>query len=36
MDANLAKDIVVFLSPMLPYLTTAGTEASKEMGKKFG
>jgi hypothetical protein len=32
--ATLAKDVAEFLVPALPYLTKAGEEAVKEVGKK--
>jgi hypothetical protein len=33
---TLAKEVVAFLAPFLPYLVKAGGEAAKEAGKKFG
>jgi hypothetical protein len=33
---TLAKEVVTFLAPFLPYLVKAGGEAAKEAGKKFG
>ena len=33
---TLSKDIVVFLTPFLPYLLTMGEKAAEEAGKKFG
>jgi hypothetical protein len=33
---TLAKEVVAFLAPFLPYLVMAGGEAAKEAGKKFG
>ena len=33
---TLAKDLVVFLTPFLPYLLKAGEKAAEEAGKKFG
>lgn len=32
----LAKDLVVFLTPFLPYLLKAGEKAAEEAGKKLG
>lgn len=34
--ATLAKDLVVFLAPFLPYLLKAGEKAAEEAGKKLG
>ena len=33
---TLAREVVAFLTPFLPYLVKAGGEAAKEAGKKFG
>ena len=33
---TLAKDLVVFLTPLLPYLLKAGEKAAEEAGKKLG
>jgi len=33
---TLAKEVVTFLAPFLPYLVKVGEEAAKEAGKKFG
>jgi hypothetical protein len=33
---TLAKDLAVFLIPLLPYLLKAGEKAAEEAGKKFG
>ena len=33
---TLAREVVAFLAPFLPYLVKAGGEAAKEAGKKFG
>lgn len=34
--AAIAKDVVTFLAPFLPYLVKAGERASEEAGKEFG
>lgn len=34
--SSLATNIVVFLTPFLPYLILGGEEVIKELGKKFG
>ena len=33
---TLAKDLAVFLTPLLPYLLKAGEKAAEEAGKKLG
>ena len=33
---TLAKNLVVFLTPFLPYLLKAGEKAAEETGKKLG
>ena len=33
---GLATNVIVFLSPFLPYLLSASEEMAKEIGKKFG
>ena len=34
--SSLATSVVVFLTPFFPYLLSAGEEAIKQVGKKFG
>jgi hypothetical protein len=33
---QIAAEIIIFLSPFLPYLVSAGEETAKEIGKRFG
>jgi len=34
--SSLATNIIVFLTPFLPYLVLGSEEVIKELGKKFG